>query len=73
MNAKSHRVFLAGLLGAFIVPLMLPGAALAAQSCSVWMDQGDGTSWAQCVDDNGQRHCWLINNAPGSVAREVQC
>lgn len=51
--------------------ILAPGIALA--SCTEWMDQGDGTSWAECVDDNGVQHCWVINNAPGSTAREVSC
>lgn len=49
------------------------GEGMAAQSCSDWFDQGNGTSWAQCVDDTGVRHCWLISNTPGSTAYEVSC
>lgn len=48
-------------------------AARAEQSCSAWMDQGNGTSWAICVGDDGVQHCWLINNTAGSTAYEVSC
>ncbi|OYX43655.1 MAG: hypothetical protein B7Z02_08965 [Rhodobacterales bacterium 32-67-9] len=63
------------LLGAalFATAQLTAGASVAAQSCSDWLDQGNGTSWAVCVDDNGFRHCWLINNTPGSTAYEVSC
>ena len=53
--------------------LALSGAAQAAASCTDWMDQGDGTSWATCVDDAGVQHCYKINNTPGSTAYEVSC
>lgn len=49
------------------------GATLAAAGCSDWMDQGNGTSWAMCVGDDGVQHCWMINNTPGSTAYEVAC
>lgn len=48
-------------------------SAMAAPSCTDWMDQGDGTSWTECVNDDGSQHCYVINNAPGSTAREVSC
>lgn len=48
-------------------------ATLAAAGCTDWMDQGNGTSWAMCVGDDGVQHCWLINNTPGSSAYEVSC
>jgi hypothetical protein len=47
--------------------------AYAVPSCTDWMDQGDGTSWCECVNDDGSQHCYVINNAKGSVAREVKC
>jgi hypothetical protein len=47
--------------------------AVAEPSCTGWMDQGDGTSWKQCVNDDGSTHCYKINNAPGSTAYEVSC
>ena len=48
-------------------------SAWAGQSCTDWMDQGNGTSWATCVDENGTQTCWLINNTPGSTAYQVSC
>ena len=63
---------------ACIVPLMasvgvVPRIAFAADSCTEWMDQGDGTSWKECVDDDGKQTCYSVNNTPGSVARKVSC
>lgn len=52
---------------------MTPAATLAAQSCAVWLDQGDGTSWTTCVDDSGTQTCWRISNASGSTAYQVTC
>ena len=50
-----------------------PTIAVAAPSCTDWMDQGDGTSWKECVNDDGTQVCYRINNAPGSVAYKVKC
>jgi len=50
-----------------------PSIAWAAENCTSWMDQGNGTSWKECVDDNGRQHCYEISNAPGSTAYEVTC
>jgi len=47
--------------------------AMAAPSCSPWLDQGNGTSWRECVNDDGTTHCYVISNQPGSVAQEVRC
>jgi hypothetical protein len=47
--------------------------AQAEQSCTDWMDQGDGTSWTTCVGDDGKQRCYTINNTPGSTASEVTC
>lgn len=35
----------------------LSGAALAADSCSNWMKQADGSEWRTCVDDGGRQYC----------------
>lgn len=48
-------------------------AAVAEPSCTAWMDQGDGTSWRECVNDDGTTHCYKISNAPGSTQYEVAC
>jgi hypothetical protein len=37
------------------------------------MDQGDGTSWKECVNDDGSQHCYKISNAAGSTSYEVTC
>ncbi len=52
---------------------MSASAAYAGPSCASWMDQGDGTSWTTCVNDDGTQHCYRINNTAGSVAYEVSC
>lgn len=56
-----------------IMAQFAPTSASAEAKCTDWLDQGDGTSWAECVYDNGNQHCYVINNAPGSTAREVSC
>ncbi len=61
------------LICSFAACQFLAAAAQATQSCSAWMDQGNGTSWAICVGDDGVQHCWLINNTAGSTAYEVSC
>ena len=65
---------------ACIVPLLAASGvvptvtvAVAAPSCTEWMDQGDGTSWKECVNDDGTQVCYRINNTPGSVSRKVPC
>lgn len=55
------------------IALMFPAALRAEPSCTGWMDQGDGTSWKECVNDDGSQHCYTVNNTPGSVASEVTC
>ncbi len=47
--------------------------AVADPSCTERMDQGDGTSWKECVNDDGSQHCYKISNAEGSTAYEVSC
>ncbi|MGQ0567519.1 MAG: hypothetical protein ACT4OK_20970 [Gemmobacter sp.] len=59
-------------LGALLA-LVLPAATWAAPTCAVWLDQGDGTSWTTCVDDDGSQTCWRISNAAGSTAYPVAC
>lgn len=56
-----------------MLSVMTPAAALAAPTCAVWLDQGDGTSWTTCVDDDGTQTCWRISNAAGSAAYSVAC
>ncbi|MBI1218692.1 MAG: hypothetical protein GC186_09120 [Rhodobacteraceae bacterium] len=73
MFRKVQTMVAAMILAAVAASTLAPGAALAKASCTDWMDQGDGTSWAECVGDDGVQHCYVINNAPGSVAREVSC
>ncbi|NEY90379.1 hypothetical protein [Tabrizicola oligotrophica] len=67
MHRKQASVF------AVAAVLTVFSAAQAGASCTDWMDQGDGTSWATCVDDAGVQHCYRISNTPGSTAYEVSC
>ena len=65
-------------VAACVVPLLAASGAfsrvaVAADSCTEWMDQGDGTSWKECVGDDGKQVCYRINNSAGSVARKVPC
>jgi hypothetical protein len=53
--------------------VVVPRVAFAEDSCTEWMDQGDGTSWKECVGDDGKQTCYSINNTAGSVARKVSC
>ncbi len=53
--------------------MLSPVAVLAAPVCAAWLDQGDGTSWTTCVDDNGGQTCWRISNASGSKEYQVTC
>jgi hypothetical protein len=46
------------ILSLAIALLLLAGiSTLAADSCSVWMKQADGTFWRTCVDDKGHQYC----------------
>ena len=47
--------------------------AVAKTNCTDWMDQGNGTSWTECVGDDGVQHCYKISNKRGSKAYEVAC
>lgn len=53
--------------------LVSVSAARAEQTCTTWMDQGDGTSWTTCVDDAGVPHRYRISNTPCSSGYEVSC
>ncbi|EEW24236.1 hypothetical protein [Rhodobacter ferrooxidans] len=67
----SKNLRLAG--AALAIGLTLAGAARAEPSCTDWMDQGNGTSWKTCVNDDGSQHCYSVNNAASSTASEVSC
>ena len=68
LRSKGWRIALCGMLAG-----MTPAAALAAPNCAVWLDQGDGTSWTTCVNDDGTQTCWRISNTAGSAAYQVAC
>ena len=70
LNARNSVI---ALVLAAVSVTTLATIAYAAPSCTQWMDQGNGTSWRECVNDDGSQHCYVINNAKGSVAREVKC
>jgi hypothetical protein len=65
---RTGRIALVAVLAA-----MAPVCARAAPNCAVWLDQGDGTSWTTCVNDDGTQTCWRISNAAGSTAYQVAC
>jgi hypothetical protein len=70
LNARNSVI---ALVLAAVSVTTLATIAYAAPSCTQWMDQGNGTSWRECVNDDGTTHCYVINNTAGSVAREVKC
>lgn len=72
MKLNAHSIVIALVLAA-VSATTLATIAYSAPSCTQWMDQGDGTSWRECVNDDGTTHCYVINNKAGSVAREVKC
>ena len=47
-------------------------SALAADSCSVWMKQANGTFWRTCVDDKGHQYCQTAD-AQGKNVSTVSC
>ncbi len=67
------RVFIAITAFAIVIGLSFPTIANANPTCTGWMNQGDGTSWKECVNDDGSQHCYKISNRPGSVQYEVSC
>ena len=56
---------------AFVGSILFATAGGAASSCTDWMDQGDGTSWTTCVDDNGVQHCYKIAPSPETDVRNT--
>jgi hypothetical protein len=69
---KRRNLIIACVITAFAAS-SATSAVIAAPSCTEWMDQGDGTSWKECVNDDGSQHCYKISNAQGSTAYEVTC
>lgn len=69
---RRHAIVMS-VIAAFAAATAFPSVAFAEENCTSWMDQGNGTSWKECVDDNGKQHCYEISNAPGSTAYEVTC
>ena len=67
LNRARRIALIAALAG------ITPGVTLAAPNCAVWLDQGDGTSWTTCVNDDGTQTCWRISNTAGSAAYQVVC
>ena len=72
MKLNARNIVIALGLAALSVTI-LARIAHADPSCTAWTDQGDGTSWRECVNDDGSQHCYLIDNTAGSVAYEVKC
>jgi hypothetical protein len=66
---KSNRIIP---LVAFALLTLAGISALAADSCSVWMKQADGTFWRTCVDDNGHQYCQTADSNGKNVTK-VAC
>jgi hypothetical protein len=58
------RIFLA-------VMLAIASAAMAADSCTNWMPQPDGTQFRTCVDGQGRQYCEQLGK-DGKIGR-VSC
>lgn len=63
---RGRKIFAATTAYAMLIGFAIPSIAVAKPSCTAWMDQGDGTSWKECVNDDGSQHCYKISNKPGS-------
>lgn len=51
--------FVASLLFVIFCLVAVPAEKVcAAPSCTDWMKQDNGTYWIECVDDNGNSHCY---------------
>jgi hypothetical protein len=70
---KHRNLVIACIITAFAASTTVTTVAIAEPSCTNWMDQGDGTSWKECVNDDGSQHCYKISNAAGSKSYEVSC
>lgn len=53
-----------------LVAALLANGAMAADQCSDWMVQADGSYWRQCIDANGQIYCQVMTD--GTISR-VKC
>jgi hypothetical protein len=55
----------------FALLLAASAAFAAADSCSNWMPQPDGTKWRTCVDSKGNQYCEQ-QSKDGNISR-VSC
>lgn len=61
------------LLGVCVAVLSINTSnAVAADSCTDWLKQSDGTYWRTCVDDNGRQYCQQLS-ADGKTISTVKC
>lgn len=56
-----------------VIGVAAPAVVFAKPSCTKWADQGNGTYWRECVNDDGSMHCYVISKEAGSVQHEVSC
>jgi hypothetical protein len=66
LNRGTTAVFSACLL------LMCSTAAIAADSCTGWYTQSDGSTWRECTDSNGNVYCTSCP-ANGGACERVPC
>ncbi len=57
----------------FLLLQLAASTAFATYHCGAWINQYNGTSWCQCMDNELRHTCWLIKNQPGSIAWQVKC
>ena len=67
IEARNPMIRLA-LVGGLLA-LLLSGGIAFADNCTEWSLQSDGSYWKECVDDQGQRHCWVSRNGQVSSVR----
>lgn len=64
----TYRKLMAAFLAA--ASTLAATAALAAPSCTNWLQQSDGSYFRTCVDDNGTQYC---EQAKNGVVSRVRC
>jgi len=58
------------MIAVLAVLLSLPGRTAAAEQCTVWQQQADGSYYNVCVDDTGKQYCQRMKDG---VVTRVSC
>ena len=65
------KILIALIFGGTIA--LVAGSAIAADSCTPWMKQPDGSWWRTCVDNGGRQYCETARDGTGAGATRVSC